>query len=412
MMPEVSILDVFLYDQPIGTLTQIGPELTLFAFSEAYITDQERPVLGLRFKDSTGALITDIAPTRVRLPPFFSNLLPEGHMRSYLAGRAGVNEKREFFLIWVLGWDLAGAVTVRPAEGEAWPPNAGEDTDDGATDDDADLALHFSLAGVQLKFSAIDETKGGLTIPAQGVGGSWIVKLPSQTYDRVSENEYSMMTLARLIGMDVPPVQLVDVASIGNLPSGLEGLVGQALAVERFDRLTDGSTVHTEDFAQVFDVYPEEKYAKASMRSIARVIGAEGTTDDISELIRRLTFTMLIGNADMHLKNWSLIYPDRRRAALAPAYDLVPTIAYIPDEKAALSVSRTKRFDEFGYDELDHLAGKAGLPSHLVRQTAEETVVLFHEHWQAEKGNLPLTDDAIRAIDSHLKKVPIARDEN
>lgn len=59
------------------------------------------------------------------------------------------------------------------------------------------------------------------------------------------------------------------------------------------------------------------------------------------------TASALIGNADMHLKNWSLVYPDRRHAALAPAYHFLSTIPCLPDENAALSFSRTKRFDEF-----------------------------------------------------------------
>lgn len=118
---------------------------------------------------------------------------------------------------------------------------------------------------------------------------------------------------------------------------------------------------------------------------------------------------MLIGNADMHLKNWSVIYPDRRTAALAPAYDFVSTIAYLPDDNAALKVSRTKRFDEFTFDELSHLVAKAMLPEKLVLDTAREAVARFHQHWQAEKGNLPLSAAAVRAIERHLKTVPIAR---
>ena len=61
------------------------------------------------------------------MPPFFSNLLPEGHLRDYLAERAGVNPKREFFLLWVLGRDLPGALTIEAADGEAWPPGADGD---------------------------------------------------------------------------------------------------------------------------------------------------------------------------------------------------------------------------------------------------------------------------------------------
>jgi serine/threonine-protein kinase HipA len=404
-MADVSVLDVLLYDAPIGTLTHVGGDRTLFAFNDVYIEDENRPVLGLGFKDRLGGLITEFRPTRTRVMPFFSNLLPEGHMRTYLAARAGVNPVREFFLLWVLGMDLPGAITIPPADGEAWPPDADDDHDY----DRRDNALRFSLAGVQLKFPAINEASGGLTIPAKGVGGSWIVKLPARDFAGVPENEFSMLTLARLIGMDVPAVRLVDIDAIRNLPEGIGTLKGQALAIERFDRLQGGAKVHIEDFAQIFGVYPDDKYKNASHRSIARVIAAEGSQADIAEFIRRLTFNTLIGNADTHLKNWSMTYPDRRNAALAPAYDFVSTIPYIPDRNAALNFSRTKRFDEFSEDELSHLAAKALLPEKLVLDTARETVALFHQHWQSEKANLPLSADVIQAIEGHLKTIPIAR---
>jgi len=407
-MAEVSVLDVLLYGEPIGTLTRVAGDRTLFAFNETYIADTQRPVLSLGFKDALGGLITDFSPTQVKLIPFFSNLLPEGHMRDYLAERGGVNPVREFFLLWVLGQDLPGAITVRPADGEAWPPDAAGD-DDHHDGDRRDQALRFSLAGVQLKFSAVNEASGGLTIPAKGVGGSWIVKLPSQRFESVPENEYSMMTLARLVGIDVPAVKLVDPHEIENLPTGIGDLKGQALVIERFDRLPEGGgPVHIEDFAQIFGVYPADKYKKASMRSIARVLAAEGGDADIAEFIRRLTFNMLIGNADMHLKNWSMIYPDRRTAALAPAYDFVSTIAYLKDDNAALTVSRSKRFDAFSYDELSHLAAKAMLPAKLVLDTARATVELFRQQWGFEKNNLPLPRNVIDAIERHQTIVPLA----
>ena len=406
-MADVNVLDVLLHDEPIGTLTRVDGDRILFAFKDAYVADENRPVLGLGFKDQLGALITAFKPTRTRVMPFFSNLLPEGHMRTYLAERAGVKPVREFFLLWVFGMDLPGAITIRPADGEAWPLDDHDTADDGDRDDHHNNALRFSLAGVQLKFSAIDEAVGGLTIPAKGIGGSWIVKLPSRKFAGVPENEFSMMTLARLIGMDVPAIRLVDIDAIRNLPDGIGTLKGQALAIERFDRLPGGA-VHMEDFAQIFGVYPEEKYENASARSIGRVIGAEGGEADVAEFIRRLTFNTLIGNADMHLKNWSLIYPDRRHAALAPAYDFISTIAYIQAGKSALKFSRTKSFTEYSEDELSHLAAKARLPERLVLDTARETVALFHQHWHAEKANLPLAAEVVRAVETHLKTIPIA----
>jgi serine/threonine-protein kinase HipA len=405
-MPDVSVLEVLLHGGPIGTITRFADDRTLFAFDQTYVDDGQRTTLGLGFKDAHGQLITDQKPTRARLLPWFSNLLPEGHMRTYLAQRAEIHPAREFFLLWVLGQDLPGAIAIRPADGHAWPPAEGPT---GATGDDHGRgnALRFSLAGVQLKFSAIGESTGGLTIPAKGVGGSWIVKLPSREFEGVAENEFSMMTLAGAIGMNVPPVRLIDPASIGNLPEGLGALKGQALAIERFDRF-EGEAVHIEDFAQVFGAYPDDKYRKASYRNIAHVIGAEGTHADVEEFVSRLVFNALIGNADMHLKNWSLIYPDRRRAALAPAYDFVSTIAYIPDDSAALKFSRTKRFDELTFDELARLADKALLPQKLVMDAAKKTVALFHEHWAKEKKNLPMPDAMVEAIERHVRRVPMA----
>ncbi|EJL6432492.1 HipA domain-containing protein [Vibrio cholerae] len=408
MTNHVSTLNVLLYGEPIATITNVGNDRTLFAFMDSYIHDESRPVLGLGFKDSLGGLLTSFKPTQTKLTPFFSNLLPEETMRNYLAERAGVNPAREFFLLWVLGQDLAGAITVEPADGEALPPNMHQGIDDETK---IEAPMRFSLAGVQLKFSAVQQANGGLTIPATGQGGSWIVKLPSSRFDAVPENEYSMMELARLLGMDVPETQLLPINQIANIPAGI-GKYGdafknaQAFVIKRFDRV-DGQAIHIEDFAQVFGVYPQDKYKKASMRNIAQVIGIEGKDEDIAEFTRRLVFNTLIGNADMHLKNWSVIYKDKRTASIAPSYDFVSTIPYIPDDSASLKVSRSKKFSDFTLDELSHLAAKAMLPEKLVLDTAKQTVAGFHEVWAKEKAHLPLTKSVIEAIEMHLRSIPL-----
>ncbi|KAA1183840.1 type II toxin-antitoxin system HipA family toxin [Rhizobium tropici] len=407
-MPDVSVLDVRLYDEPIGTLTHLQGDRTIFAFNEDYVANPERPTLSLSFKDNLGGLITNIRPTQRVVLPYFSNLLPEGGLRRYLAERAGVKQQREFFLLWVLGLDLPGALSIHPAAGEALPLGAGDDLPDDAKPN----ALRFSLAGVQLKFSALENTGkgGGLTIPAEGVGGSWIVKLPSQQFAGVPENEFSMMTIAGMIGMDVPVINLLDLDAIAGIPEGIGELKGPALAVSRFDRTADGP-VHTEDFAQVFGVFPDDKYKRASYANIARVIGTEAGDAGAAEFIRRLVFSALTGNGDMHLKNWSLIYPDRRSAALSPAYDLVSTIPYMKDEDtAALNFSRTKKMAEFDRDELRHLAAKALLPEKLVIDTAAETVQRFQQVWEAEKRHLPFAATVAKAIDVHARTVPLYRE--
>jgi serine/threonine-protein kinase HipA len=406
MSSNVSTLNVFLYDELVGTITNVGSDRSLFALAQDYIENADRSTLSLGFKDSLGELITDFKPTQTKLLPFFSNLLPEDEMRRYLAERASVNPEREFFLLWVLGQDLTGAVTIKPADGEELPPGVSESVD--GDNESNDGAMRFSLAGVQLKFSAVQHALGGLTIPATGMGGSWIVKLPSSKFGGVPENEFSMMELARKMGMDVPETQLLNIGNIENIPDGIGQFGHSAFAIKRFDRVDGGGSVHIEDFAQVFGVYPNDKYKKASMRNIAEVIGIEGQEGDIAEFIRRLVFNTLIGNADMHLKNWSLIYNDKRSASIAPAYDFVSTIPYIADKNAALKVSRSKNFADFTMDELSHLAAKARLPEKLVLDTAEETVSRFHEIWQKEKNNLALSSGVIEKIGQHLDTLPIA----
>jgi serine/threonine-protein kinase HipA len=410
----VSILEVLLHGRSIGILTRTAGDASLFAFNSRYIEDEERPTLGLSFKTQEGVLRTQLRPYHTRVMPFFSNLLPEGHLRQYLAGRGEVHPDREFFLLWLLGEDLPGALRVRPAEGDLLPPayarEADAESDAERPDPSVSQALRFSLAGVQLKFSAMTKTSGGLTIPAKGVGGSWIVKLPSERYAGVPRNEYSMMTLAAKLGMNVPRIKLVDLREIENLPSGLGQLREyEAIAVERFDRHPDGTHVHMEDFAQVFDLYPANKYKKASSMNIARVLGIETPQEDVQEFIRRLVFNALIGNSDMHVKNWSLIYPDRRGARLSPAYDFVATTAYIPDETSGLKFSRSKHYKDLTLDELAHLADRAKLPEQLVLNAAKEIVQRFHEVWSQEHSNLLLSEDVIQAVERQLSLVPLAK---
>ena len=414
MNDAVAVLEVLLHGQSIGNLTRTAGDTTLFAFNSHYIEDEARPTLGLSFKTQEGVLRTQLRPYNVRLMPFFSNLLPEGHLRQYLAERGEVHPDREFFLLWLLGEDLPGALRVRPAEGDSLPPayarEAGAESDAERADPNASQALRFSLAGVQMKFSAVNKASGGLTIPAKGVGGSWIVKLPSERYAGVPRNEYSMMTLATKLGMNVPRVELVDIREIENLPSGLGQLrEHEAIAVERFDHYPDGTRVHMEDFAQVFDLYPANKYKKASSMNIARVLGIETPQEDVQEFIRRLVFNALIGNSDMHVKNWSLIYPDRKRPRLSPAYDFVATTAYIPDETSGLKFSRSKHYKDLTLDELAHLADRANLPEQLVLNAAKEIVQRFREVWSQEHSNLLLSQDVIQAVERQLRLVPVAK---
>ena len=404
-MVELAVLDVRLHKQPIGTLTRLPGDRNFFAFNQDYIDNPERPTLSLSFKDAFGGLITDFKPTQTRLPPFFSNLLPEGAMRDYLAGRAKVKPEREFFLAWALGRDLPGALHVVSAHDEPLPPDEhGRAQSESSAPEDG--VLRFSLAGVQLKFSAVNEATGGLTVPVDGVGGSWIVKLPSTKFGGVPENEFAIMELARGIGINVPETKLLPLQKIEGLPAGMDVLGDTAFAIKRFDRTAHGEAIHIEDFAQVFGVYPEKKYDKASYRNIAEVLWIETGEAGVVEFLRRFVFNALIGNTDMHLKNWSLIYPDRRAAHLAPAYDFVSTIAYLPDDKMALTFVDSKAFESLTLDQFARFAAKAGLPKKLTLDTVQDTVIAFAEAWR-EVDDRRLDGKMRRAISAHLKTIPL-----
>ncbi len=311
----VDILQVWIGERRVGAITALGGDRSIFTFDNDYADDAQRPTLSLSFKSAAGGLIRDYRSTQTRLLPYFSNLLPEGRMRDYLAERAGVKSSREFFLLWALGADLPGATRIVSEDGEGPPVGAGPG--DAPPAARADRALRFSLAGVQLKFSALAGPKKSLTIPVHGDGGDWIVKLPSAQYAGVSENEYAMMSLARAIGIETPEIRLLALDDIDGLPEDVGRLEGGVFATRRFDRLETGERVQMEDFAQVFGLYPEDKYERASYRSIAGVIWRETGERGLTEFVRRLVFSALIGNADMHLKNWSLLYRDGINATLA-----------------------------------------------------------------------------------------------
>lgn len=404
-MPEVNALAVQMGGRRIGVINRFGWDRHLFSFEREYMEDPNRPTLSLSFKGESGGLVEATRPVSRRAPPFFSNLLPEGHLRTYLAGQAGVKPEREFFLLAWLGADLPGAVTVTPLAAEGPPAETPEGSGRGGGDSREDI-LRFSLAGVQLKFSALVEASGGLTIPAHGVGGSWIVKLPSAQFRAVPENEYTMLELARAIGIAVPEIRLVPVGEIHGLPEAAARMDGRALATRRFDRTGQGGAerIHMEDFAQVFGLFPDDKYGHRSYANIATVLWAE-TEDGAYEFVRRLVFSVLIGNGDMHLKNWSLLYPDGRTPVLSPAYDFVATVPYIPGDKLALTFGGSRSLEEITGEQIRRFAEKARLPLNPVRRIVREVVERTAAAWETLDQRDILPGDIRKTIETHLQGV-------
>lgn len=400
---ELGVLEVRLGKLHVGTLTLLADEVSEFVLSEEYRQRYPRPVLGQTFEDD----LTRRHSSRMRLPPFFSNLLPEGPLRELIAEKEGISRHREFFFIARLGEDLPGAVVVTPAAPLSWDEAAlTKEAETVGTQVPEQEQLRFSLAGVQLKFSMLRRDRG-MTLPVGGRGGDWIVKLPDNRYDRVPENEYAMMTWARAAGITVPEIDLIQVPDIEGLPEGIVLRESLAFAIRRFDRPSPGQRIHMEDMAQVLGLYSDEKYKKYNYETVAKVILNVAGLESLHEFLRRLVFIIAIGNGDAHHKNWSLLYPDGIHATLSPAYDLVSTLQYIPNDTLALNLARSKRFEDVTIQAFERLARKLDLESAEVLRVVTSAVEATLQAWREKRNEPPLPEEFKQRIEAHWRKVPL-----
>jgi serine/threonine-protein kinase HipA len=259
---------------------------------------------------------------------------------------------------------------------------------------------------MQLKLSVLRAGET-LTLPASGAGGRFILKLPSVELPGMPENEYSMMTWARASGITVPDVEVVRWREVENLPAEMDFPEEHALLVERFDRPRDGGErIHQEDFAQVLGKRPVEKYGRdgqVTLDRMGKIIAVLCGEADFEEFVRRLVFAVLSGNPDIHLKNWSIRYPDRKKPRLAPAYDLVSRCTY-PRVSSELAMRLAREWDpsrvrpwHFG-----RLAAHAGFDDAQGVLLAESSAASIRQAWAGMRSSVPLPQPLRAALDAHL----------
>ena len=277
------------------------------------------------------------------LPPFFQNLLPEGIFRRHVAQEAGIDPSDFFSLLAACGKDLPGNVSAR------W-----EDLDREALSalvtqgqDALEMTVWaepfqgaISISGVQPKLG-VNRGEDGRFIGRTSLGDTAVIaKLPTPEHPRMPEVEFLTMSLARASGIATCAFSLEPMAALQaphRYDLGDEAQ-GRFLAVQRFDRSPQGR-VHMEDFAQVLGQYPDHKYSQSYAAAAATLLALPGCGQPaVLELLRRIAFNDIVGNADMHLKNIALVYPDSKTAELAPAYDLVAHAVYQPVHGHALAL--------------------------------------------------------------------------
>lgn len=408
---DVNVLKLTLHGRLVGYLAGFGNGRNVLSFADEFRRNTERPTFSLithpQFPNSE-KLLTESWARNQRLHPSLSNLLPEGSLRELIAQSLKVHVDNEFHLFSYLGEDLPGALIATPMEPGDVPDSvlSAHGKAKAVKFEKPKFENRFSLAGVQMKFS-MKEKEGRYNLTKGDELGNWIIKTPSTKHSHVPLNEYTAMSLASLVGVDIPDIKLVDLDKLDNLPPINLPEERQAFAIKRFDR--DGCRrIHMEDFAQILVKYPHEKYNSANYEQIGRVIynfSGEGLAD-AQQFARRLLVNILLANGDAHLKNWSLIYPDQITPRLSPAYDIVTTRVYIENESEfALNLGKNKQWYATTMSHFQSWAEKSGIPWRAIKPHLDDTLEKARTLWPKALEDLPMTDAHKRTLRTHWQEL-------
>jgi len=319
-------LDVYLNEQLVGRLHEEKGRLS-FAYDKAWIESRRFMPLSVTMPRQADAFPDEIA--RV----FFDNLLPEGDVRAAIAKLRRVSERNTFGLLEEIGGDCAGAISLWPAGDKPAPREGYAPISDKRLDGlltglrtrpllAADGELRLSLAGAQDKLP-VHYHNGQLALPNGSDPSSHILKPGSPGFAHLPVNEHFCMRLAAASGLSVPVSELLRKATALYL-------------VQRYDRTrgADGTLgrIHQIDFCQALNLPSSKKYEKEGGPSLAACFEivtrycAQPAKDRL-EIISWVIFNYLVGNADAHAKNLSLLIAPEG-ISLAPFYDLVSTAIY------------------------------------------------------------------------------------
>ena len=356
--------DVYKQDVLAGELvrTETGTE---FRYREAYLTDG-------------GRAIASTLPTRSRpyvtgsgsLPPFFTGLLPEGARLDAVIAAVGTSADDELSLLLAVGGDTVGDVRVVPHGSTPSDPPQDLPNDPGtvrfrdllarAVDPLAEQ-LDSAIPGVQSKIS-----DSMISFPMKRARGPAILKLDPSAYPLLTRNEHFFLSMAQAVGFAVPRHELVTDA---------DGEVG--LLIARFDRLRkpDRSVVRIgqEDACQLLGRYPADKY-RVTVNEIAQRVAEVATSPKaaILDLVLQVAFAWMIGNGDLHAKNYSLQWRPDGIVAATPVYDVPSTLAYPLNQRMALRLDG--RDDNFTRRSFVEFAGRFGIPAQLIQRRLDAMV--------------------------------------
>ncbi|MBR4260048.1 MAG: type II toxin-antitoxin system HipA family toxin [Kiritimatiellae bacterium] len=407
-------LKVYLKDSFVGWLSHetVGDEYS-FEYDKDYLA---HPVDGaLSFALPLSAEKFDSSRTF----NFFANLLPPRVVRQRLGASLHLSQHNVFGFLKAIGGDCAGAVSLYPPWAKPTPQDVEETRE--LSEEEAVRILkslkrrplyaageegyRYSGAGAQDKLIA-RVVDGKIVLPLYGTPSTHIIKPPADGFEDSVVNECFCQRLASEVGLSASRAEVI-------LLGGERYYVS-----ERYDReIVSGKPrrLHQEDFCQLLSVDPEMKYETdggpsiADCMSVMRRMRMPATSQ--LAFIDSIAFNYIIGNADAHAKNISVVYLGKR-AALAPMYDLVSTVVY-PELSMdmAMGIGGKTRFSEMSRSNFSAMADACGISPKLVlsrldalclrtTSAAERLAEEFAASWPSD-----LYGKVIETIRSHAAQV-------
>ena len=212
-----------------------------------------------------------------------------------------------------------------------------------------------TVTGVQPKLSLDVEGKNANSrFTIVGLWGKYILKPQTDRYSQLPENEDLTMRLAEAAKIKTVPHSLIRFAD-GEL----------AYITKRIDRTKTGEKLPMEDFCQLTERLTEHKY-RGSHEQIAKAILKFSTTPrlDLVNFWEVVIFCFLTGNADMHLKNFSLY--ENIGFQLTPAYDLLSTALVMPDDKDELALTLNGKKSKLNRKDFEASCQNSGLEQKII----------------------------------------------
>ena len=366
---RTGILDVYLLGRKVGQIDYSSHRNKMhFSYDAAYLADADATPLSHALPLQDGLFDSD------RTTIFFENLLPPDQVRRRLGPILHISRHNIFGFLEALGGDCAGAISLWPHGSE---PTSGKEKTKRLSEAESSEVLRslkkrplyvngidgfrISGAGAQNKLIAriVD---GHIELPLFGAPSTHIIKPPVSDYADSVYNECFSMRLAERIGL--PAAE-----------SGLMRLDGGVFYwTKRYDRETvDGriARLHQEDFCQICGISGELKYENEGGPSFANCMAAMSemrlSLADRLAFIDRVIYNYLIGNADAHGKNSSILYRGKNGKSLAPMYDVMSTAVYGNLSRVnAMFIGGAKKIDDVSRASFVALAGEVGMRQSLV----------------------------------------------